>query len=85
MRGVEGDTGEVVSVVAAFGDDAIEFVESDSTSVVALQRTVRQEPAVMDGEDQRVKQLFVATIERDVDEDPIVVAGHDSKARGLRG
>jgi len=82
ITGIEGDTGEVVNAVAAFSDDRVKLVESDSTSVVALQGTARQEPAVTHREDQGVEQLLVVTVERDVDENPVVVAGHDSKARG---
>lgn len=69
---------------AAFGDNCVELVETDLTSVVALQRTARHEAAVMHRENQGVEQLLVAAIERDVDKNPIVVAGHSSIARGRR-
>ena len=82
MNGVEGDTGKVVNAVAAFSDNRVKLVETDSTSIVALQRTVCHEPAVMHREDQGVEQLLVAMVEWDVDENPIVIARHDSEARG---
>lgn len=68
---VERRSGQVVYPELALADDPIEFVDSDLSAVLGLERTSGYETTVVDREYECAQKFLVPSVKRNVDKDRI--------------
>jgi hypothetical protein len=62
-----------MNAVAAFGHNAVDFLEPYQAAVIALERAPRRKSAIVYCEDESFKQRAISFIEWDVEEHSIAV------------